>query len=107
DGFRRECEYVLWGSRGDPLRHAPTIYLPGWLEGSQPRGKARVHITQKPESIMRQLVQIAPVGGLVLDPCAGSCTTGVAALAEDRRFVGIEGSPTYATTGRERLTAAA
>ena len=29
NGFRRECEYVLWGSRGDPLRHAPTIYLPG------------------------------------------------------------------------------
>ncbi|MFJ9979666.1 DNA-methyltransferase [Streptomyces cyaneofuscatus] len=107
DGFRRECEYVLWGSRGDPLRHAPTIYLPGWLEGSQPRGKNRVHITQKPESIMRQLVQIAPVGGLVLDPCAGSCTTGVAALAEGRRFIGIEGSPAYAATGRERLTAAA
>ncbi|MFS0697782.1 DNA-methyltransferase [Streptomyces nitrosporeus] len=105
DGFRRECEYVLWGSRGDPLRHAPTIYLPGWLEGSQPRGKARVHITQKPESIMRQLVQIAPLGGLVLDPFTGSGTTGAAALAEGRRFVGIEQAPANVTIARERLAA--
>ncbi|MFD6421730.1 DNA-methyltransferase [Streptomyces sp. NPDC060198] len=106
NGFRRECEYVLWGTRGEPLRHAPTIYLPGWLEGSQPRGKARVHITQKPVDVMRQLVRIAPEGGLVLDPFAGSGTTGVAALQEGRRFVGIEQSPAYATTAGERLAAA-
>lgn len=107
DGFRRECEYVLWGTRGDPLRHAPTIYLPGWLEGSQPRGKNRVHITQKPESIMRQLVRIAPAGGTVLDPFAGSGTTGAAALAEGRAFIGIEGSAQIAETARHRLTATA
>ncbi|MFE9886266.1 DNA-methyltransferase [Streptomyces scopuliridis] len=107
NGFRRECEYVLWGTRGDPLRHAPTVYLPGMLEGSQPRGKNRLHITQKPESIMRQLVRIAPAGGTVLDPFAGSGTTGAAALAEGRRFLGIEGSVQIAEKARERLTAAA
>ncbi|MGW2511286.1 DNA-methyltransferase [Streptomyces scopuliridis] len=106
NGFRRECEYVLWGTRGDPLRHAPTVYLPGMLEGSQPRGKNRLHITQKPESIMRQLVRIAPAGGCVLDPFAGSGTTGAAALAEGRAFIGIEGSAQIAETARERLTAA-
>ncbi|MEV3999092.1 DNA-methyltransferase [Streptomyces halstedii] len=106
DGFRRECEYVLWGSRGAPLRHAPTIYLPGWLEGSQPRGKTRVHITQKPLDVMRQLVRIAPAGGTVLDPCAGSGTTGVAALQEGLHFIGIEQSPTCATSAEERLAAA-
>lgn len=107
NGFRRECEYVLWGTRGDPLRHAPTVYLPGMLEGSQPRGKNRLHITQKPEGIMRQLVRIAPAGGIVLDPFAGSGTTGAAALAEGRAFIGIEGSAQIAETARERLTAAA
>ena len=106
NGFRRECEYVLWGSRGDPLRHAPTIYLPGWLEGSQPRGKDRVHITQKPVDVMRQLVRIAPEGGTVLDPFAGSGTTGVAALAEGRHFIGIEQSAANVTTAEERLAAA-
>lgn len=107
DGFKRECEYVLWGSHGEPYRHTPTIYLPGWLEGSQPRGKDRRHITQKPLSIMRQLVQIAPRGGLILDPCTGSGTTGAAALAEGRAFLGIELSTTYAETARARLTEAA
>ncbi|MEV8395586.1 MULTISPECIES: site-specific DNA-methyltransferase [unclassified Streptomyces] len=107
DGFKRECEYVLWGTKGEPLRHAPTIYLPGWLEGSQPRGKNRLHITQKPVDVMRQLVRIAPVGGLVLDPFAGSGTTGVAALMEGRAFLGIEGSHTYADAARDRLTAVA
>lgn len=106
NGFRRECEYVLWGTRGEPLRHAPTIYLPGWLTGSQPRGKSRVHITQKPESIMRQLVLIAPAGGTILDPFTGSGTTGVAALQEGRRFIGVEQSATYLTAAGERLTAA-
>ncbi|MEU6604707.1 hypothetical protein ABZ922_06495 [Streptomyces shenzhenensis] len=45
NGFRRECEYVLWGTRGEPYRHAPTVHLPGLLTGSQPRGQTRQHIT--------------------------------------------------------------
>jgi len=107
NGFRRACEYVLWGTNGEPLRHAPTVYLPGWLEGSQPRGKERVHITQKPVAIMRQLVRIAPEGGTVLDPFTGSGTTGVAALEEGRHFVGIEDSAHNVGLARGRLAAAA
>jgi site-specific DNA-methyltransferase (cytosine-N4-specific) len=42
-------------------------------------------------------------GDLVLDPFAGTGTTGVAALGEGRRFVGIELNPTYALLARERL----
>jgi site-specific DNA-methyltransferase (adenine-specific) len=103
DGFRRECEYVLWGTRGEPYRHAPTVYLPGFLSGSQPRGANRRHITQKPLTVMRQLVQIAPPGGLVLDPFTGSGTTGEACLLEGRSFLGIEQSPQIADTARARL----
>ncbi|WNI16631.1 DNA-methyltransferase [Actinacidiphila sp. ITFR-21] len=104
DGFKRECEYVLWGSHGEPARHTPTVYLPGWLEGSQPRGRERVHITQKPVAVMQQLVRIAPEGGLILDPFTGSGTTGVAALMERRNFVGVEESPGIARAARGRLT---
>ncbi|MFJ3794955.1 DNA-methyltransferase [Streptomyces sp. NPDC090088] len=105
DGFRRECEYVLWGTRGEPYRHAPTVYLPGFVTGSQPRGTARQHITQKPLTVMRQLVQIVPPGGLILDPFTGSGTTGEAALLEGRAFLGIEQSPPIAATARTRLAA--
>lgn len=103
DGFKRECEYVLWATHGEPYRHAPTIYLPGYLRGSQPRGKERQHITQKPVEVMRELVRIAPEGGTVLDPCTGAGTTGVAALAESRRFIGIEYTKHYADIARQRL----
>ncbi len=47
-----------------------------------------------------------PEGGLVLDPFAGSGTTGAVAIAHGRRFVGIELNPTYADLARERCEAA-
>ncbi|WP_113701921.1 DNA-methyltransferase [Nonomuraea lactucae] len=103
DGFRRECEYILWGSHGAPIRHDTPIYLPGLVEGSQPRGQQRRHITQKPVEVLRQLVRICRPGGTVLDPFAGSGSTGVAALAEGRDFVGIEITDHYAAIARQRL----
>ncbi|MGP3914292.1 DNA-methyltransferase [Nonomuraea sp. 10N515B] len=106
DGFRRECEYILWGSHGAPVRHDTPIYLPGLVEGSQPRGRERQHITQKPVSVLRELMRICPAGGTVLDPFAGSGSTGVAALAEGRSFVGVELTEHYADIARQRLAEA-
>lgn len=104
DGFRAACEYILWGTRGEPYQHSPSIYLPGLLNGSQPRGPKRRHITEKPLDVMAELVSIAPEGGLVLDPFCGSGTTGEAALAAGRRFIGLEISGHYANVARDRLT---
>ncbi|MFC5187121.1 DNA-methyltransferase [Actinomadura harenae] len=103
DGFRRSCEYVLWGSHGPLARHPDPVYLPGLLQGSQPSGKKRQHITQKPVAVMQELVKVCPPDGTVLDPFAGAGSTGVAALAEGRGFVGVEVTPHYAQVARERL----
>lgn len=46
-------------------------------------------------------------GSLVLDPFAGSGTTGVAALCLQRSFVGIELNPAYAASARRRLAGVA
>lgn len=101
--LKQDCEFILWGSRGAMVPGNDPVYLPGHFTGSQPRGKDRVHITQKPLDVMRQLVRICPPDGTVLDPFTGAGTTGVAALAEGRNFVGIEQSATYADTARQRL----
>lgn len=104
NGFRRECEYVLWGSAGPLLRHDPPIYLPGWFSRSQPSGNRRQHITQKPVEVMAELVRVCPPGGTVLDPFAGAASTGVAALTSGRSFLGIEVTEHYAAIARTRIS---
>jgi DNA modification methylase len=68
-------------------------------------GDARnFHPTVKPLELMRWLVRLlCPPGGLVLDPTAGSGTTGAAAVLEGRRFVGIELEPAYMEIAAARI----
>ena len=43
------------------------------------------------------------IGDTILDPFMGSGTTGVAALFEDRKFIGIEVNPDYFELSVERI----
>jgi site-specific DNA-methyltransferase (adenine-specific) len=55
-------------------------------------------------ALMRWLCRlVTPPGGAVLDPFAGSGSTGVAALAEGFEFVGVERDPDYAEIASARL----
>ena len=66
------------------------------------------HPTVKPVSVMRWLVRlVTPKNGVVLDPFAGSGTTGVAAVREGFSFVGIERDPEYFAIATARIEAAA
>ncbi|MBF9071763.1 DNA-methyltransferase [Streptacidiphilus fuscans] len=89
-GFTQNCEFVYWASKGAIDGSRNPVHLPGLYSASQPSGRERVHITQKPVSVMRDLVKICVPGGTVLDPFAGSGSTGVAALLEGRDFIGVE-----------------
>jgi DNA modification methylase len=67
-------------------------------------GEERCHTTQKPLSLMQELVSLfSDPGELVCDPYAGSGTTGVACRALGRRFVGWEISPEYHAIATRRL----
>jgi hypothetical protein len=62
------------------------------------------HPTVKPVELMKWLVAlVTPPGGLVLDPFAGSGTTGIAALATGRDCILIEREEQYIADIRERL----
>ncbi len=61
------------------------------------------HLTGKPTPLMRELIKVVPSGGLILDPFAGSGTTGVAAALEGRRCLLIEKEPAYAAICRQRI----
>lgn len=63
---------------------------------THPRTANEFHPTQKPLSLMRQLVQAySKVGDTILDPFAGSGTTLRAAKDLNRNCVGIELNPKY------------
>jgi site-specific DNA-methyltransferase (adenine-specific) len=68
--------------------------------------RLNTHPTVKPIALMAYLCRlITPPNGLVLDPFAGSGSTGVGALREGFRFVGIEREAEYVEIATRRLTA--
>lgn len=74
------------------------------VPGSHSTARANHHPTVKPIELMRWLVRlVTPPAGIVLDPFAGSGTTGIAALREDFSFIGIEREPEYVQIARERI----
>jgi adenine-specific DNA methylase len=70
-------------------------------------GREQLHMTEKPLPIMEALVRdFTDPGDLILDPFAGSGTTGVAAIRLGRRFIGWEKDPKYHAIAVKRLKAA-
>lgn len=62
------------------------------------------HPTVKPIKLMQYLVRmITPPNGIVLDPFAGSGTTGIACKIDDFQFVGLELSVEYTEIANARI----
>lgn len=69
-------------------------------------GDARLHETQKPLALMRDLVrQFSEQGEVILDLHGGSGTTGVAALLEGRRVILVERDIEYVKKAVARMEA--
>jgi DNA modification methylase len=76
------------------------------LDGAAGGGGQNEHPTRKPDALMLALVaDFTDTGETVLDPFAGSGTTGLACLRAGRRFVGVEKDPKYYALACERLRA--
>jgi DNA modification methylase len=73
-----------------------------WQIATQPYPEA--HFATYPEALVRPCIRAGcPPDGLVLDPFAGSGTTGLVAVQEGRRFLGMELNPEYAAMARRRI----
>jgi DNA modification methylase len=71
---------------------------------NQHRPQGNHHPTVKPISLMRHLCRlIAPKGSVILDPFAGSGSTGIACAQEGFDFIGIERDPEYVEIARCRI----
>ena len=98
---RQQAEYIVWGSNGDMPISRPVPCLPGVFKYGNPQ--SRIHLTEKPLQLMRDIVKITEPGGHILDPFAGSGTTVLAAVQEGYTATGIEVTDTYAELARERI----
>ena len=115
--FTASHETLLWARRDKKAKHAfnyqamkngsfpeDTLKKRGkqmrslWALQTPKNGEKKYgrHPTQKPEALLERIILASSnVGDLVLDPFCGSATTGVAALRNGRKFIGIDLSKEY------------
>lgn len=69
-----------------------------------PNRKGKLHPTEKPIELLEYLIKTySNDNGLVLDNCAGSFSTAIAAMNTNRRFIGIEKEEKYFEIGLKRI----
>lgn len=90
------------------VRHSDRNLTDG-VGGDNPRNQTNqanqnFHPTVKPTALMQYLIRlVTPEAGVVLDPFAGSGSTGKAAILEGKRFIGIELTAEYLPIIEARL----
>ncbi len=105
-GQRGRIPGAFHGDQGGASRFFPVFRYEAKADASErPRlADGTAHPTVKPLELMRWLVRlVTPPGGIVLDPFAGSGTTGEACIIEGFRSVLIERDPKYAELAVARL----
>ncbi|TNE44382.1 MAG: site-specific DNA-methyltransferase [Deltaproteobacteria bacterium] len=123
--FTASHETLLWARKGQKSRHTfnydemkhgewhnndrlkkPNKQMRSVWSLSTARGEETrlgKHPTQKPMALLERIVLASTEpGDLVLDPFAGSSTTGIAALKHGRRFVGMDIDEEYLDLSQRR-----
>ena len=66
--------------------------------------RGTLHPTQKPVDLLRYLIRTyTNENDVILDNCMGSGSTCVAAIKENRKYIGIEKEPTYFDIAKRRI----
>ncbi len=74
------------------------------VESSVETIKGNIHPAVYPEAIIGDLVTLlSPINGVVLDPYMGSGTTAIAAIKNNRHYIGFEIVPEYCNMATSRL----
>lgn len=73
-----------------------------WRVTTKPYKEA--HFATYPKELIEPMIKAGcPINGLVLDPFFGSGTTGLVALEQNKKFIGIELNPKYIDIANKRL----
>lgn len=110
------AEYLIWARKNENVKHCFNYDLLKYMNGgaempdvwkfARPGFWERTcgkHPTQKPLRLLYRVIQTCTQENfLILDPFAGSCTTGIAANLLNRRFIGIDMNKDYLDYGIRR-----
>jgi DNA modification methylase len=109
--FLNSCELIvcMW-NKGHTWNFSKQNEMHNFIESPICMGNERLkdpkHPTQKPLSILKQIIKIASnENDLVLDMFMGVASTGVASRELNRRFIGIEIDDTYYEACEKRMQA--
>lgn len=114
--FNFTTEYIVWARKNEKVSHYFNCDLMEQLNGGARMSdvwripflaswelKCGKHPTQKPLRLLyRIILSSTREGDTILDPFAGSCTTGIAANLLDRKFIGIDQNLDYLMYGVRR-----
>jgi DNA modification methylase len=108
-GFLNSCELVVcvW-NKGHTWNFSNQRDMHNFIETPICMGKERLknpkHPTQKPVKVLEHIIKIASnAGETVLDPFMGVGSTGVAAVKNARKFLGIEIDKKYFAAAKRRM----
>jgi site-specific DNA-methyltransferase (adenine-specific) len=123
--FTHSHETILWAKKSKKSKHTFNYQLmKHWdmtndaikKEGKQMRSVWSIpltpklekqfgrHPTQKPKELLRRIILSSTnKGDLILDPFCGSGTTGVVAVENERKFIGIEMEKSYIELSKKRI----
>lgn len=114
--FNYTTEYIVWARKNDKVTHFFNCDLMEQLNGGTRMSdvwripflsswelKCGKHPTQKPLRLLYRIILASThEGDTILDPFAGSCTTGIAANLLNRKFIGIDQNTDYLSYGIRR-----
>jgi site-specific DNA-methyltransferase (adenine-specific) len=88
---KRKYTCELYGAQRESSYDSAERYPRSVMKVSSEKQRGAKHPTQKPQELLRKLIRMySKPGDVVLDFCAGSGSTGKAAIDEGRNFIGIE-----------------
>lgn len=103
-GGAKEKSRVVGNGLKDGYKNFGNLYYPiNIIEFINPR-RNKFHPTQKSIALFEYLVKTyTNENDLILDNCAGSCTTAIACINTNRNWICIEKEQTYCDIGNKRI----
>lgn len=107
--YVQDMEFAVWGVKKGAKwvfhKDENKPYMRSMFETGVVSGTERtIHPTQKSIKLMREIVAIhTNENDIIIDPFMGSGTTGVACVAQNRKFIGVEIDQDYFILSAQRI----